>query len=667
MAFIQFTDVSIAFGNRDIVRGAHFFMKNGTHAALCGANGSGKTTFMKVLAGIIIPDNGERAIEKGARISYLPQSGIVHAGRTLRDEAELAFSHIKVLEDRATDIRTELEASSSDDEKTLALLSELHILTESIENSGYNMRAKNISACFLGLGFENSDLDRSCTEFSGGWQMRIALAKVILEAPDIILLDEPTNYLDIEARTWLIKWLKGFSGAYLLVSHDKFFLDSTVNEIYEIFSSRLKRYSGNYSKYEAVRDSEIEALLEAYRLQQEEIAKSEDLIRRFRYKATKAAMVQERIKKLEKMELVEIPETLKKMAITLPTPPHSGKIALNVENISKSYGQKMVLTGLNILVESGEKLLVAGRNGAGKSTLLRIIAGVDTDFSGSVGLGAGIQVAYFSQDAAETISGTQTILEFLEEDCPTALIPRIRDMLGAFLFRGDDVFKSINVLSGGEKSRLALLKILLRPINLLILDEPTNHLDINSKDILLEALKKFTGTVIFVSHDRYFMDALSKQTLELRCGKPSRIFLGNYSYYEAKITNDDGETSNIITAENKNVDTTNVLHSTSKLTKDISRSNITLSAKEQREIDKQRQAEMRRIKNLETDLIDQIDSLEAEKTAVEAELANPEIYSNGDKVRRHKDKLRTMELRIAELIAQWEKLNVSNRNPLKSK
>jgi ATP-binding cassette subfamily F protein 3 len=321
--------------------------------------------------------------------------------------------------------------------------------------------------------------------------MRIALAKVLLESPDILLLDEPTNYLDIEARGWLEEWLRNFTGGYLLVSHDRYFLDVTVNEVYELFQGNLKRYAGNYSAYEKVRETELETLMNSYKAQQEEIAKAEDLIRRFRYKPTKAAMVQERIKRLEKMERIEIPESMKKITIRFPPPPHSGRIAMTLEQISKSYGERRVISNLDLLLESKEKLVVVGRNGAGKSTLLRILAGVDSDYSGSMSFGAGIAIGYFSQDAAETMTGSQSVLEFMEAEAPLELIPKVRDMLGAFLFRGDDVYKSLSVLSGGEKSRLALLKLLLKPFNLLILDEPTNHLDLSSKDILLETLKSY--------------------------------------------------------------------------------------------------------------------------------------------------------------------------------
>jgi ATP-binding cassette subfamily F protein 3 len=574
MAFVQFTRVSLAFGDRDILKNVSLNLSGGSRAALAGVNGSGKSTLMKVIAGKLTADSGERAVQKGCRVSYLPQSGIVHRGRTLREEAETAYDSITALLQTMDDIGRSLESAEKDDRKTVSFLEEYHRLQEVVENSGYYSRAQTIAMVLSGLGFSGADMDRQAGEFSGGWQMRIALAKVLLEAPDILLLDEPTNYLDIEARSWLEEWLRAFSGGYLLVSHDRYFLDVTVHEVYEVFQGNLKRYAGNYSAYETLRREELEGLMKRYAEQQEEIARTTDLIRRFRYKATKAAMVQERIKKLEKMERIEIPESLKKISITFPAPPHAGRVALTLRGIGKSYGERRIIDGLDLDLDSGERLVVVGRNGAGKTTLLRILAGVDRDFDGEIRCGAGIAPGYFSQDAAEAMTGfsadgvapangvapmngatnntAETVLEFMEAEAPTALLPKVRDMLGAFLFRGDDVYKPLGVLSGGEKSRLALLKMLLKPMNLLILDEPTNHLDLYSKDILLDTLKQFSGTVIFVSHDRAFMEALSTKTLELRANSPDkngaarypgasrhRLFYGDYAYYLDRLERED--------------------------------------------------------------------------------------------------------------------------------
>jgi ATP-binding cassette subfamily F protein 3 len=712
MAFVQCSRVSLAFAGRDILTDAGLHLAAGSRSCLTGVNGSGKSTLMKVLAGKIPADTGDRIIQKGTRVSYLPQSGIVHQGKSLREEAETAFDSIRNMINRLDEIGRILETAKDDNSRTTGLLEEYHQVQEAVEDSGYYRREAAAASVLSGLGFSPDDLNRDTGEFSGGWQMRIALSKVLLERPDILLLDEPTNYLDIEARTWLETWLKNFPGGCLLVSHDRYFLDLTVNEVYELFQGRLKRYAGNYSAYEKVREQELEILKKRYAEQQEEIARAEDLIRRFRYKASKAAMVQERIKKLEKMERIEIPESLKKINITLPPPPHAGRIALDLSGIGKSYGRRQVLSGLDLLLESGERLLVVGRNGAGKSTLLRIIAGRDHDFEGTVRYGAGIVPGYFSQDEgtllnggavhplpagkqpedpAEAIPGNRTVLEFLEAEAPTALIPRLRDMLGAFLFRGDDVYKPVSVLSGGEKSRLGLLKILLRPINLLILDEPTNHLDIHSKDILLDALQAFSGAIIFVSHDRAFMEALSTKTLELNpqrleSGDPGpavhRLFYGDYGYYLNRLEQenaDAGPAGGGRTAGNNRGDETggtppaapapaepfppgDLPAPAEKDAPEPPPRTILIkagqegpkSAAERREQEKQKQALARRLRRQEEEILRALENLEAEKVRLETELARPEVYRNGEKARSVQARLEVLAGEIKTKTGEWE-------------
>ncbi|MDR3334305.1 MAG: ATP-binding cassette domain-containing protein [Treponema sp.] len=637
MAFVQCSRVSLAFGNRDILKEVSLSLAAGSSACLAGANGSGKSTLMQVLAGKRAPDTGDRAIQKGSRVSYLPQSGIVHRGRALRDEAETAYHAITAMLSQMEALGRTLEQAKHDDSRTATLLEEFHLLQEGVENSGYYQREQTIAMVLAGLGFAETDLDRRVEEFSGGWQMRIALAKVLLEVPDILLLDEPTNYLDIEARTWLEGWLHAFTGGYLLVSHDRYFLDVTVTEVYELFQGSLKRYAGNYSAYEKVRDLELESLAKRYAAQQEEIARAEDLIRRFRYKASKAAMAQERIKKLEKMELIEIPESLKKISITFPPPPHAGRIALTLEGIGKCYGQRRVLGGLDLVLESREKLVVVGRNGAGKTTLLRILAAVDLDFEGTLQYGAGISAGYFSQDAAETMTGPEQVLECIEAEAPTE--PKVRDMLGSFLFRGDDVYKPLSVLSGGEKSRLALLKMLLKPLNLLILDEPTNHLDLYSKDILLDTLRNFTGTIIFVSHDRAFMEALSTKTLELSSRRP-RLFYGNYAYYLDRL-------------EREAAGSAAFGEKPAPLPKPGVEERKTGSA-ERREAEKQRQTHIRRLERQEGEILKALEYLETEKARVEGELAKPEIYCNGAQAKVVKLKLDETALALEIKTQEWE-------------
>ena len=638
MAFVQFSKVSLAFGDRDILKDVSVNLQAGTKSALTGANGAGKSTLIKIMAGLIEPDSGERIAQKDSRIAYLPQSGLVHSGCSLKEEADKAFQWGYDIQKKADEIGELLKSNPSNSEKLAVEHSEL---IARLEESGWYRREMLSESVLLGLGFSRSDFEKRTEEFSGGWQMRIALAKVLMCGPDILLLDEPTNYLDIEARNWLEKFLSDFKGGFLLVSHDRYFLDHTVNIVYELFGGDLKRYPGNFTHYEEVRKVELESLIAEYEKQQQEIHHLEEFINRFGYKATKAAQAQERQKMLDKIleNKIEIPENLKKIHFAFPEAPHSGQLVLTLENVCKNYdGGPNVINSLNLVVEKNERLVVAGRNGAGKSTLLRILAGVDSNYSGTVKYGAGVAVGYFSQDSAEKICGNQTILEYLEEHCPLELIPKMRDMLGAFLFRGDDVFKSINVLSGGEKSRIALLELLLRPVNLLILDEPTNHLDMHSKDVLLDSLKDFGGTVIFVSHDRGFIEDLSTKVLELHPGL-SREFPGDYKYYMQRL---EDEANGLAGGSSSQVQ--------SETARIQPKSETKLSWEEQKKQDAEKRKLVKEVERLEKEILD----AEEKKESLEAEMGRPEVYSNGEKAKSVQKKIDEICLLLDELNARWE-------------
>lgn len=657
MAFVQFSKVSLAFGDRDILKDVSVNLAAGTKAALSGANGSGKSTLMKIMAGEIVPDSGQRIAQKNSRIVYLPQSGIVHKGTSLREEADKAFEYGYALQEELDSIG---DALKDPDANSKVLLERHHEITTTLENSGWYRRAALAEQVLIGLGFSQKDMERQTEEFSGGWQMRIALAKALMQEPDILLLDEPTNYLDLEARNWLEQFLSNFSGGFLLVSHDRYFLDTTVTEVYELFNGQLHRYVGNYSHYEKVREGEMESLIARYNQQQEEIHKLEDFIRRFGYKATKAAQAQERQKMLDKLlaQQVEIPESLKKIHFTFPPAPHSGRLVLTVEQVSKSYdGHRQVLSNLDLIVEKGERLVVVGCNGSGKTTLLRILAGEDQAFSGSIKLGAGVAVGYFSQDSAEKIAGNTKVLDFIEKDAPLELIPKLRDMLGAFLFRGDDVFKTLDVLSGGEKSRLALLQLLLRPVNLLILDEPTNHLDLHSKDVLLNALKDFGGTVVFVSHDRGFIEDLATRVIELRppledgtetgwLGR-ARNCPGSYSYYLERLESENQGT----VAVQENVQEKNRQSAAAK-----SRTEEKTGALRYEE-QKRLKNERRKLEREEERLMTEIAQAEEEKEKLKEELSLPHIYSDMQKSRSVQEKIENLEQKIQELTEAWEQVS----------
>lgn len=649
MAFVQFSQVSLAFGDRDILKNVSVNLMTGTKAALTGANGAGKSTLIKVMAGLIKPDSGSRICQKETRIAYLPQSGLTHHGCSLKEEADRAFEFGYDIQKQIDQIGEQLEKGTGNTDNLLVTQAEL---IAKLEESGWHRREATAESVLMGLGFSQEDLQKQTEEFSGGWQMRIALAKALMQNPDILLLDEPTNYLDIEARTWLEKFLSNYKGAFLLVSHDRYFLDVTVNEVYELFGGDLKRYKGNFTHYEQVREVELKTLIAEYEKQQDEIAKLQDFIRRFGVQATKAAQAQERQKQLDKIlaQKIEIPESLKKIHFKFPEAPHAGHLVLRTKGLTKSYdGKTNVIENLDLTVENGEMLVVAGRNGAGKSTLLRMLAGVDPITSGEVIPGTGVKIGYFSQDNAETIKGGETILEYVESQAPTELVPKVRDMLGSFLFRGDDVFKSLNVLSGGEKSRIALLQLLLRANNLLILDEPTNHLDMHSKDVLMNALKDFGGTVIFVSHDRGFIEGLATKVLELKPGS-HREFPGNYKYYMERIEAEEagivGQFERGTGIATSSVNSTKTSEAKAEATKSAGK----LNWEEQKKIEAERRKNEKEAARLETEIA----KAEEEKSALESKMALPEVYSNGAKAKEVQQKIDETTKKIETLTQAWE-------------
>ena len=688
MPFVQLSNISLAFGDRDILQNITLVLTHGTKAALTGANGSGKSTLMKIIAGVIQADSGSLSMEKNTRVAYLPQSGIVHRGKTLTEEADTAF-------DRGAQLVEQLEAvgklmsEETDAAKAERLAHDYHALQTELEQSGWYFRQRMADETLRGLGFTTEDFTRLTDEFSGGWQMRIALAKILLSGADIIILDEPTNYLDIEARSWLELWLKKYTGGFLLVSHDRSFLDATVNETYELFNGTLKRYAGTYTNYEKTREVELASLIKAYTQQQLEIAKTEDFIRKFRYKATKAAAVQDRVKRLEKLERIELPEHLKKIHFSFPPAPHSGNIALQAESITKMYGERLVLKDAELTVTKQERIALAGRNGAGKTTFLRILAGEDSSYTGSVKYGAGIITGYFSQDEAERINGSETIMQLMEREAPTHLIPKLYDMLAAFLFRGDDIHKQLSVLSGGEKSRLALLRLLLKPLNLLILDEPTNHLDLHSKDVLLDALQRFEGTVIFVSHDKFFIQGLATRILELTAsaaagtGTRIRNFPGAYDYYLYRIAveangspvgkseqaadfSGSGKASggSFGKASVASADKTGAVSAgrpsssflaaagTVSETGSVTLSSAALSYEEQ----KRQRSEKRKREKEEERIFAQLAETEDAIKELEAQLATPAVYTDGEKARSVQQQIHALQETAAALTEAWEAL-----------
>jgi ATP-binding cassette, subfamily F, member 3 len=636
MAHVQAVQIAHSFGARDVLRSVTFPIGPGTRTALSGDNGSGKTTLLKIIAGLIPSDSGTVVRQKNTVISYLPQSGVVHSGSPLLLECEGAFDRFSALLAEKSDIEHRLTELKEGDSSIDQNLHRQHEIEETLMDASYDRRGEQIQRVLSGLGFLPADYDRDTAEFSGGWQMRIALAKVLLEKPDVLLLDEPTNYLDIEARDWLERFLVEYRGGVVIVSHDRYFLDVTVNAVAELYNATLRIYPGNYTAYKERRAVELKTLLASYRKQQDEIAKLEDFIRRFRYNSSKAAQVQSRITLLQKMQVIEIPESLKRIHFAFPKSPHSGKLVLRARELSRSYGELEALRGVTFELERGDKLVIAGVNGAGKSTLMRIVSGRDTEYDGELHLGTDVKPGYFSQEIDE-LDEKASVLEEAEASAPTSLIPTLRNLLGTFLFRGDDIHKRVSVLSGGERNRLALLKLLLHPVNLLILDEPTNHLDMTSKQVLLDALESFDGTLLFVSHDRYFIEELANRVLELRSGS-SRLFAGDYKYYLWKTEQAAGQT-----AETGN---------TVAIPKDLA---LSAGRKDHRE-QKRTKGEIRRLEREEHALMERLETLEQAHSRIISEMADPAVYTDGKKVRLLKAAIAENEAEQTLLSGQWHEL-----------
>ena len=527
---LQLSGAGKRFGPRLLFENADWLITPDERTALVGANGTGKSTLMKVLAGVDGLDYGSVQRTRGMTIGYLPQEGLALAGRTVFDECLSVFDELLGLEKEMEALSTALaELNPQSAEYAAAADRYSHIDQRFRAHDGYALDAQ-VGTVLTGLGFSKTDWKRRTEEFSGGWQMRIALAKLLLQKPSLLLLDEPTNHLDLETRNWLEDYLRTYPNGYILISHDRYFLDVTVNKIVEIWNKRLHVYHGNYEKYLAQKTERRAQLEAAYRNQRDQIEHLEAFINRFRYQATKAKQVQSRIKELEKIERIEIPEEEPVIHFTFPQPPASGKTVVEVSGLSKSYGPKQVLNDVSFTIDRGDRIALVGMNGAGKSTLVRLLSDEDAPTSGVLKLGHNVLAEYFAQDQYKVLDPQSRMLDDISRTAPKVSDTELRSLLGCFLFSGDDVFKPLGVLSGGERNRYALARILVSPANFLLLDEPTNHLDLRAKDVLLEAIRSFTGTVIFVSHDRYFLDQLATRVFEAEGGKVN-VYPGNYEDY----------------------------------------------------------------------------------------------------------------------------------------
>jgi ATP-binding cassette, subfamily F, member 3 len=527
---IQFSAAGKRYGHKVLFQGAEWLITPESRIGLVGANGTGKSTLMKILLGSESVDYGTISRAKGISAGYLPQDGLTLSGRSIFAECMSVFDDLHAIEkemESLTGSMSDLDHAGSEYADVADRYQKLE--HEFRARDGYTLEAE-VGKVLTGLGFHRDDWARETEEFSGGWQMRIALAKLLLQKPNLLLLDEPTNHLDLEARNWLEEYLGGYPYAYVLISHDRYFLDVTVTRIVEIWNKRLHFYAGNYDQYLAAKTARKQQLESAYKVQHERIEQLEVFINRFRYTATKAKQVQSRIKELEKIERIEIPEEEKAVHFCFPQPRPSGRIVAEFSKVAKSYGEHLVFAQVNFMIERAERVALVGVNGAGKSTLIKLLAGQEALTAGEYKLGHNVEPDYFAQDQYKELEAEARILDDLGALSPSSTQTQLRSLLGCFLFSGDDVFKTIGVLSGGERNRYALLKMLLHPANFLLLDEPTNHLDMRAKDVLLEALEKYTGTVVFVSHDRYFIDKLATRVFEIGEGKVE-IYPGNYEDY----------------------------------------------------------------------------------------------------------------------------------------
>jgi ATP-binding cassette subfamily F protein 3 len=638
---LQLRDITRDFGSRRLFDGINWHIRNGDRIGLCGANGAGKTTLLRLLSGQVQPDGGIVQVARGTTFGYLPQEGLTHQGRTLLEEMRGALAELCAMERELRQLEKDIAAASTPER-----LERYAALEEAFRQRGGYTQEMEIGKVLDGLGFTAEDRDKPCEHFSGGWQMRIALAKLLLQRPNLLLLDEPTNHLDLPARDWLEDYLTAYPHAVVLVSHDRFFLDKVVSRIVEIWNGTLNEYPGNYSTYLEEREKRVGALLEAKQRQDEEIARIEAFISRFRYQANKASLVQSRVKQLEKIERIQVPPARKRIAFRFPEPPRSGRMVLELAGVEHGYGDLSVLRQVDLVVERGDRVALVGANGAGKSTLMRLLAEVEEPRQGTRKLGHNLLPAYFAQDQARVLHGEKTILEEITEAAPFDMVPRVRDILGTFLFSGDDVHKKVAVLSGGERNRLALAMLLLRPANLLLLDEPTNHLDLESKEVLLESLRGFKGTLIFVSHDRYFVDALATRVVEVAGGRVES-HLGNYEdFLAAKARLGDDSHSALRVEQNGK---------SGSVPAASEPEGPPASFQERKEL---KRLERRRLKEL-AEVEESIEELEGQLEALEEQMSDPQLYQDHQRWREISDRHARLKEQIEELYGRWETLQLA--------
>ena len=643
---VSVENISVHFGSFELFNAISFVINPKDRIGLVGKNGAGKTTLLKILAKKEKIQSGNIVYPSDFTIGYLPQQMSFSSEKTVWQETMEAFNKIITIENKIHQISEALSTRTDyESESYLQLTQELSELTEAFHLLGGNNINEETEKILTGLGFLPADFNRKCRDFSGGWRMRIELSKILLQKPDLLLLDEPTNHLDIESIQWLEDYLKTFKGAVMVVSHDKAFLDNVTGRTIEISLGKIYDYKLPYSRFVIQRKEQRKQQMAAYLNQQKMIEKTEEFIERFRYKATKAVQVQSKIKQLKKLDRIEVEnEDISNINIKFPPCPHSGKIVVEIKNLTKRFGNHLVLQNIDFVLERGEKVAFIGKNGEGKTTLSRILAG-NLDYEGHLKIGHQVKIGYFAQNQDEILDGNKTVFETLDDIAVGDIRTKIRDILGAFLFQGDDVDKKVKVLSGGERSRLAIAKLLLEPVNLLILDEPTNHLDIHSKEILKQALQQYDGSFIVVSHDRDFLHGLTEKLYEFK----------NHGIKEYT-----GDVFEFL--QSRKMQHLNELNKQSKKNqkKEVSKHSENKKNFENR---KNLEREIRKLKNKISKLEKDIEQLETEQTELTKQMEKPENATNHELFTRFQENKQTLD----NLMNNWEKLNAELEKLLNDK
>jgi ATP-binding cassette, subfamily F, member 3 len=636
---IRLENASVVFGGRVLFSDVNWQISEGARVGLIGVNGSGKSTLLKLLSGQQEAESGTIVRAKNFTVGYLPQELQSASTKTVFEEALSGCGSARELQlaiDTVSEAMQKADPASEEYAELVLEYGRLHHLFE--EQEGFSAESKT-SRVLEGLAIPKEWWQWSMQQLSGGWQMRVQLARLILSAPSLLLLDEPTNHLDVESIVWLSSFMRSYEGGLVLISHDRYFMDENIRQVVEIWNSKLHFYNGNYSYYVQEKEKRLELLKNAYVNQQEEIAHIQQFIDRFRYKATKARQVQSRIKMLEKIERIVLPQDTSEIHFRIPNAPRSGRVVLEGSHLSHSYNNKPVFADLNLKIERGEKVALVGVNGAGKTTLLKILSGVLKATAGKVETGHNTYSSYYAQVVTDQLDLRNTVLEEITRSDTNHNETQLRSILGSFLFTGDDVYKKLSVLSGGEKSRVALAKILLQPSNLLLLDEPTNHLDLNSKRILLEALQTYEGAVLFISHDRYFMDQLSQKVLELKDGQLT-TFLGNYSYYLSKIA------APIVPRPEPEPEKQEQYYK--------SKEQKRLEAEERQKQSKWKKEVLEPLQKME----EQIGREEVRMRELENLLADDRIYSEKDRFQQYLDEYNKLKSSLEKHMSEWEQLQI---------